>query len=137
MTDGTDLVPGPSESLVNITHLIYALHALSLIIGTFGAPTIIGQFLFAWPSLIAVIINYIKRDEVRNTWLESHFRWQIRTFWYALLWSIIIAIPSFILMLVLVGFALWYIGMSLLGIWAIYRIARGWLALNDRKALPI
>ncbi len=137
MTDGTDLVPGPSESLVNTTHLIYALHAVSLIIGTFGAPTIIGQFLFAWPSLIAVIINYIKRDEVRNTWLESHFRWQIRTFWYALLWSIIIAIPSFILMLVLVGFALWYIGMSLLGIWAIYRIARGWLALNDRKALPI
>jgi hypothetical protein len=137
MTDGTDLVPGPSESLVNTTHLIYALHAVSLIIGTFGAPTIIGQFLFAWPSLIAVIINYIKRNEVRNTWLESHFRWQIRTFWYALLWSIIIAIPSFILMLVLVGFALWYIGMSLLGIWAIYRIARGWLALNDRKALPI
>ena len=137
MTHGTDLVPGPSESLVNTTHLIYALHAVSLIIGTFGAPTIIGQFLFAWPSLIAVIINYIKRDEVRNTWLESHFRWQIRTFWYALLWSIIIAIPSFILMLVLVGFALWYIGMSLLGIWAIYRIARGWLALNDRKALPI
>jgi hypothetical protein len=137
MTDGTDLVPGPSESLVNTTHLIYALHAVSLIIGTFGAPTIIGQFLFAWPSLIAVIINYIKRDEVRNTWLESHFRWQIRTFWYALLWSIIIAIPSFILMLVLVGFALWYIGMSLLGIWAIYRIVRGWLALNDRKALPI
>jgi len=137
MTDGTDLVPGPSESLVNTTHLIYALHAVSLIIGTFGAPTIIGQFLFAWPSLIAVIINYIKRDEVRNTWLESHFRWQIRTFWYALLWSIIIAIPSFILMLVLVGFALWYIGMSLLGIWAIYRIARGWLALNDRRALPI
>ena len=74
MTDGTDLVPGPSESLVNTTHLIYALHAVSLIIGTFGAPTIIGQFLFAWPSLIAVIINYIKRDEVRNTWLESHFR---------------------------------------------------------------
>ncbi|MFA9949837.1 DUF4870 family protein [Dentiradicibacter hellwigii] len=137
MTDGTDLVPGPSESLVNTTHLIYALHAVSLIIGTFGAPTIIGQFLFAWPSLIAVIINYIKRDEVRNTWLESHFRWQIRTFWYALLWSIIIAIPSFILMLVLVGFALWYIGMLVLGIWAIYRIARGWLALNDRKALPI
>ena len=137
MTDGTDLVPGPSESLVNTTHLIYGLHAVSLIIGTFGAPTIIGQFLFAWPSLIAVIINYIKRDEVRNTWLESHFRWQIRTFWYALLWSIIIAIPSFILMLVLVGFALWYIGMSLLGIWSIYRIARGWLALNDRKALPI
>ena len=137
MTDGTDLVPGPSESLVKTTHLIYALHAVSLIIGTFGAPTIIGQFLFAWPSLIAVIINYIKRDEVRNTWLESHFRWQIRTFWYALLWSIIIAIPSFILMLVLVGFALWYIGMLVLGIWAIYRIARGWLALNDRKALPI
>lgn len=137
MTDGTDLVPGPSESLVKTTHLIYALHAVSIIFGIFGTLTIVGLFLFGWPSLIAVIINYIKRDEVRNTWLESHFRWQIRTFWYALLWLIIIAIPSFLLMIVLVGFALWYIGMLVLGIWVIYRIARGWLALNDRKALPI
>ena len=137
MTDGTDLVPGPSESLVKTTHLIYALHAVSIIFGIFGTLTIVGLFLFGWPSLIAVIINYIKRNEVRNTWLESHFRWQIRTFWYALLWLIIIAIPSFLLMIVLVGFALWYIGMLVLGIWVIYRIARGWLALNDRKALPI
>lgn len=137
MTDGTDLVPGPSESLVKTTHLIYALHTVSIIFGIFGTLTIVGLFLFGWPSLIAVIINYIKRNEVRNTWLESHFRWQIRTFWYALLWLIIIAIPSFLLMIVLVGFALWYIGMLVLGIWVIYRIARGWLALNDRKALPI
>ena len=137
MIDGTDLVLGPSESLVKTTHLIYALHAVSIIFGIFGTLTIVGLFLFGWPSLIAVIINYIKRNEVRNTWLESHFRWQIRTFWYALLWLIIIAIPSFLLMIVLVGFALWYIGMLVLGIWVIYRIARGWLALNDRKALPI
>ena len=74
---------------------------------------------------------------MRNTWLEPHFRWQIRTFWYALLWVLVIGIPSVILMIVLVGFALWYIGMMLLGLWAIYRIARGWLALNAGKPLPL
>ena len=137
MTQGTELVPGPSESLINITHLIYALHALSLIIGTFGAATIIGQFLFGWPSIIAVIINYAKRDEVRNTWLESHFRWQIRTFWYALLWSLIIGLVSLPLAVILIGIALWFIGLLLLGLWAIYRIVRGWLALNGGKALPL
>lgn len=137
MAHSTEPIPGPSKSLINTTHLIYALHTLSLIIGTFGAPTIIGQFLFGWPSIIAVIINYVKRDEVRNTWLEPHFRWQIRTFWYALLWSLIIGLPSIVLMIVLVGFALWYIGMMLLGLWAIYRIARGWLALNEGKTLPV
>jgi uncharacterized membrane protein len=45
---------------------------------------VLGSFLFGWPSIIAVIINYVKRSEARGTWLESHFDWQIRTFWFAL-----------------------------------------------------
>ena len=109
----TDLIPGPSAALIKTTHLIYALHALSLVIGAFGAATLLGSFLFGWPSIIAVIINYVKRDDVRGTWLEPHFRWQIRTFWYALLWSLVIGFFSFILAIVLVGFALWVIGMLL------------------------
>jgi uncharacterized membrane protein len=127
----------PSESLVTITHVVYALHTLSLVIGAFGAASIIGAFVFGWPSIIAVIINYVKRSEVRGTYLDSHFSWQIRTFWWALLMTIIIAVLGFTLAIVLIGFAIWIIGFFVLGIWAIYRIARGWLALMDRRPMPM
>jgi len=76
----------PRPSLVRLTHVIYALHAVSLLIGIVTAATIVGAFLFSWPSIVAVILNYAKRSEVRGTWLESHFRWQIRTFWFGALW---------------------------------------------------
>ena len=86
-TSVPEVVPAPS--LVTITHLVYALHALSLLIGITTAATIIGAFVFGVPSIIAVVINYLKRSEARGTFLESHFRWQIRTFWFALLWCVI------------------------------------------------
>src|SRR4029453_9820228 len=76
----------PKESLVTWTHVIYGLHAFSLLTGILGAATVVGAFLTGWPSIIAVIMNYLKRSEARGTWLESHFRWQIRTFWFGLLW---------------------------------------------------
>src|SRR5262245_45532652 len=74
------------QRLVTLTQVIYALHAVSLLSGILGTATVIGAFLTGWPSIIAVIVNYVKRSEVRGTWLESHFRWQIRTFWFGLLW---------------------------------------------------
>src|SRR5437867_7649953 len=74
------------SSLVAWTQIIYALHAFSLLTGILGAATVVGAFLTGWPSIIAVILNYVKRSDARGTWLESHFRWQIRTFWYGLLW---------------------------------------------------
>jgi uncharacterized membrane protein len=125
----------PAPSLVTVCHVTYALHALGLAIGAFGAATVVGSFLFGWPSIIAVIINYVKRGEARGTWLESHFTWQIRTFWVAMLWGLIILGSGFLLAIVLVGFAIWVIGLFVLGIWAIYRIARGWLRLQDRQAV--
>jgi uncharacterized membrane protein len=127
----------PDPSLVTLTHVTYALHALGLAIGAFGASTVIGAFVFGWPSIIAVIINYVKQGDARGTWLESHFRWQIRTFWLALAWVVLIALVGGALTLVLVGFAILWVGLFLLGIWAIYRIARGWLALKDRRPMPV
>ena len=109
--------------------MVYGLHALSLVIGAFGAASIIGSFLLGWPSIIAVIINYVKRAQVRGTFLESHFRWQIRTFWYALLWVVVAALISLPLLAVLIGFLTWPVMMFALGVWAIYRVARGWLGL--------
>src|SRR5678815_4848829 len=76
----------PPQSLYDWTQIIYVLHAVSLVTGTLGAATVIGSFLIGWPSIIAVIMNYIKRSEASGTWLESHFRWQIRTFWFGLFW---------------------------------------------------
>jgi uncharacterized membrane protein len=121
----------PRSSILTVAHAVYALHAVSLCIGAWTAATVVGTFLFGWPSIIAVILNYVFRSEARGTWLESHFRWQIRTFWLALLWSVLIAAVSAPLALILVGFATWAVGFFLLGIWAAVRIARGWLRLKD------
>jgi uncharacterized membrane protein len=120
-------------SLVSYTHIIYALHTLSVLIGLTSAVTIVGSFIFGLPSIIAVIMNYARQSDARGTFLESHFRWQIRTFWFALLWVIVILGVSLPLMLVVVGFFTLGIGFVLLGLWVIYRIIRGWLALRDHQ----
>ena len=134
MTDAT-VVREPDPSLITITHVTYGLHALGLAIGAFGASTVVGAFIFGWPSIIAVIINYVKRGDARGTWLESHFTWQIRTFWFSMLWAGIIFVTGALLAIVLIGFAIWFVGLFALGCWAIYRIASGWLRLNDGRAI--
>ena len=134
MTDAT-VVREPDPSLITITHVTYGMHALGLAIGAFGASTVVGAFIFGWPSIIAVIINYVRRGDARGTWLESHFTWQIRTFWFSMLWACIIFVTGALLAIVLVGFAIWFFGLFALGCWAIYRIASGWLRLNDGRAI--
>jgi len=109
------------------------LHSLSVLIGLTSAVTIVGSFIFGLPSIIAVVMNYARQSDVRGTFLESHFRWQIRTFWFALLWVIAILALSLPLMLVFIGLVTLWIGFVLLGIWVIYRIIRGWLALRDQR----
>jgi uncharacterized membrane protein len=120
----------PSESLITLTHVIYGLHAVSLITGIIGAATVVGAFLTGWPSIIAVILNYVKRSETRGTWLESHFRWQIRTFWYGLLWVTLCGI--FVVLTLGIGLLIAWLPLGVVGLWFIYRIARGWLQLKDR-----
>jgi uncharacterized membrane protein len=120
-------------SLISYTNVIYALHSLSVLIGLTSAVTIVGSFIFGIPSIIAVIMNYARQADARGTYLESHFTWQIRTFWFALLWVLVIVALSLPLMLVVIGFATLPGGLALLGIWVIYRILRGWLALRDRR----
>ena len=122
----------PDQSLITVTQVTYALHALGLAIGAFGTASVVGTFLFGWPSIIAVIINYVKRPDARGTWLESHFTWQIRTFWFAMLWAAVVIIVGTLLAIVLIGIAIWIVGLFALGIWAIYRIVRGWMRLSNR-----
>jgi uncharacterized membrane protein len=122
-----------SQSLYDWTQIIYALHALSLLTGILGAATVIGAFLIGWPSIIAVIMNYIKRSDARGTWLDSHFRWQIRTFWFGAAWVALCGI--FVFVTFFIGLLVVWIPLGLLTIWFIYRVARGWLALRDKRPM--
>ena len=125
------------NSLVTWTQVIYGLHAFSLLTGILGVATVIGAFLTGWPSIIAVILNYLKRGDAEGTWLESHFTWQIQTFWFAMLWATVVILVGAVLAIVLIGIAIWIIGLFALGIWAIYRIVRGWMRLNNRQPVPL
>ncbi len=122
----------PREGLVTLAHVIYGLHAFSAATGLLSSALIVTAFLSGWPSIIAVILNYVKRSDVRGTWLDSHFSWQIRTFWYALLWLVL----GGILFLTVVGIPFAIVLWFGTGLWVLYRIIRGWLALASRKALP-
>jgi len=101
------------ERLKTITAVVYALQAAAYFTGL--------------TALVGVIVNYVKLDDVRGTWLESHFRWQIRTFWFALLWFVLGALSWIV-----------FVGMIVVGataIWVIYRIVKGWLNLYDNRPM--
>ncbi|GEC94357.1 hypothetical protein ZRA01_04300 [Zoogloea ramigera] len=122
-------------SLVRWTHVIYGLHAVAVLVGVASAAaTVAGGFVFGLPSLAAVVLNYLKRGEVAGTWLESHFRWQIRTFWFTLLWLVL----SFLVMLTIIGIpiAAWVM-IPVLGLWVGYRVLRGWLALSGERQVGV
>ena len=103
-------------SLRQLTLIIYILSAAGWATGGFT-------------SIVAIIINYVKRDDTEGTLYRSHFSWQIRTFWWSLGWSVL----AFITLIVGVGFIVFIA----VGIWSIYRIVRGLLNWNDRKPMPV
>jgi uncharacterized membrane protein len=129
MTDSPGGFVAPKPSDVTWTHVIYALHAVGVSLGVATSAFIVTGFLFGLPSLVAVILNYVKRGDVRGTFLESHFRWQIRTFWFALLWIVLASLLSLPLMLILVGFLTLWLAAVIIGLWVLYRVARGWMRL--------
>ena len=120
------------DGLVRLTHLIYGLHSLAIISGVLGSATIVLSFLGSIPSIVAVILNYAKRADTRGTFLESHFRWQIRTFWGAFVW-VVIACLFFVTFF---GIPIAIVILLVTGAWVVYRVARGWLALNERRPMP-
>ena len=123
----------PQNSLVSWTHGIYALHAFSLLTGVLGAATVVGAFLTGWPSIVAVILNYVKRGAARGTWLESHFRWQIRTFWFGLLWISLCLL--FVFATLGIGILIAWLPVAFVSFWFVYRIVRGWIALKDSRPM--
>lgn len=127
----------PLRGLIEYTHWIYALHALSVLTALLTTRAVALRFAFGLPSIIAVIMNYVRREAARGTWLESHFRWQIRTFWYAWLWILVTSIVSMPLLIVGIGFLLAMLGLGIVGIWVIYRVARGWISLREGRTMPL
>jgi len=133
MTSPAPPAASTESSLVNWTTLIYGLHAFSLLTGIVGTATVIGAFLTGWPSIIAVILNYVKRSEARGTWLESHFSWQIRTFWFGVLW---VGLCVLLVIVTLgIGIIVVWLPLAIVTIWLIYRIARGWMRLSARRPM--
>ncbi|HOE18609.1 MAG TPA: hypothetical protein PLX02_13285 [Syntrophorhabdaceae bacterium] len=101
------------RSAKTLTTIIYALYAASYFVGI--------------TAIVAIVINYIKKEDVAGTFLESHFRWQIRTFWFGLLWGVLGGIMA----LIIIGWAVLVAD----GIWIIYRLVKGWLRLNENKSM--
>jgi len=123
----------PLDGLKAWTHVIYGLHAFSVIVGAITPAFIVTAFLLGWPSIIAVILNYVKKSEAAGTFLESHFRWQIRTFWFAVLWCTVGLVLWVTLIGIPVALGIWVVT----GIWVSYRVIRGWFALAKEKPLPL
>jgi uncharacterized membrane protein len=121
----------PPDGLVTLTHVIYGLHAFSAVMGVISSAAVVTAFLTGWPSILAIILNYARRRHVRGTYLESHFRWQIRTFWFAFFWVAF----AFLLFVTIVGIPLAWLIVVVTGVWVLYRIGRGWLALNDGREI--
>ena len=107
--------PENEKSAKTLTTIIYALYAASFLVGI--------------TAIVAIVMNYVKKEDVAGTFLESHFRWQIRTFWFGLLWGVL----GWITLLILVG---WFV-LTANGIWIIYRIVKGWLRLNDNRPMYV
>lgn len=103
------------KSAKNVTTLVYALQAASILVGV--------------TFLIGVIVNYVKLEDARDTWLETHFRWQIRTFWFAFLWGTIGILT--------LGLGIGLLILTANSVWFIYRVIKGWLNLNDGKEMYI
>ena len=101
------------KQLKTVATVVYALQAAGFFLG------------ITW--IAAVIIDYVKKDDAVGTWLESHYRWQIRTLWFGLLWGVLGGILAFIL----IGF----IVLAADAVWIIYRIVKGWLRLSENRAV--
>jgi len=107
------MTPDQLKSAKNVTTVIYALYAASFFLGI--------------TAIVAIIMNYVKKDDVRDSFLASHFRWQIRSFWYGLLWMVLGGITLFI--------GIGFVVLGVTYIWLIYRIVKGWLRLNDNRGM--
>lgn len=124
-----DTARKPNDSLIKILYLIYALHIFSAVSGLLTPAFVVTAFVTGWPSVIALILSYVWRGDAEGSYLSTHFDWLIRTFWYALMWFVIAALFIFTIIGSVIGLPM----LLIVGIWVVYRLARGLFALNGRR----
>ncbi|HEX6634719.1 MAG TPA: hypothetical protein VF038_12175 [Usitatibacter sp.] len=112
--------PSPPTGTVNVLYLLHLLAPFT-----------------AWLlAVAAIIVGMSTRDSVRGTWLDSHYSWLSRTFWWGILWVVICSVATVILFVTIVGIPLVWLIWAILFIWYLYRVIRGWILLSDRKPAP-
>ena len=134
--EATGAPSAPSASLISTTLLIYALFGVAAVIALFSHGFPLVAPLMGIVGIVALILAYVKRAETAGTWLASHYRWLIRTFWFSLLWGVVGGIVLVVLGIVLIGipiaFAIWAVA----SIWVLYRVIRGYLLFKDERPIP-
>jgi uncharacterized membrane protein len=119
----TDPTAAPARNFDDdkrLAQILYLLHA--------AAP------FTAWLlAIIAIVLGAAKRDDVRGTFLDSHFSWLSRTFWWGLLWILVCGVITFVMVLTILLVPLAWLPYTVLFIWYLYRVIKGWLRLNDGR----
>jgi len=126
----------PSSSLISMTLLVYALLGVAAVVGLVSSGFPLIAPLTGIVGIVGIILAYVKRSEATGTWLESHYRWLIRTFWYSLLWGAIGAVVFVVLAIIIVGLFIGYLIWVATTIWVLYRLVRGYLLFNESKPIP-
>ena len=126
----------PSSSLISMTLLVYALFGVAAVVGLVSSGFPLIAPLTGVVGIVGIILAYVKRGEATGTWLESHYRWLIRTFWYSLLWGAIGAVVFVLLLIIVVGVVIGYLIWVATTIWVLYRLLRGYVLFNASKPVP-
>ena len=126
----------PSSSLISTTLLVYALFGVAAVVGLVSSGFPLIAPLTGLVGIVGIILAYVKRGEAVGTWLESHYRWLIRTFWFSLLWGAIGAVVFVLLAIILIGLFIGYLIWVATTIWVLYRLVRGYMLFNESKPVP-
>jgi len=126
----------PSPSLISMTLLVYALFGVAAVVGLVSSGFPLIAPLTGIVGIVAIILAYVKRGEATGTWLESHYRWLIRTFWFSLLWGAIGAVIFVLLLIIVIGVFIGYLIWVATTIWVMYRLVRGYMLFSESKPIP-
>jgi uncharacterized membrane protein len=130
------LPPEVRRRLISTTLLVYALFGVAAVVGLVSSGFPLIAPLMGVVGIVAIILAYVKRGEASGTWLESHYRWLIRTFWFSLLWGAIGAVIFVLLLIIVIGVFIGYLIWVATTIWVLYRLVRGYTLFNASKPIP-
>lgn len=132
-TARTDIAVEPPITATLVVYALYGVGAVAALL-SHGFPLVLP--LLGLLGIVGVIVAYVKRDDARGTWVASHLRWLIRTFWYSLLWGCVGALVLVTLGLILIGIPIALLIWAVASIWVIYRVIKGYMLFKDNRPVP-